>query len=70
MRGLAQSSMAERWRPSMAKHFFIRLGDNRYARINFEMVAGGDHFIVLESFLNPTPGNRNLEFDSATAPRP
>ena len=51
----------------MAKQFFVRLADNRYARINFQMITGGDHFIVLESFLNPTPGNRNLEFDPQKA---
>jgi hypothetical protein len=60
---LAQSATAERWRPNMAKQFFVRLSDNRFARINLEMIAGGDHFIVLESFLNPKPGSRNLEFD-------
>ncbi len=58
---LSQSEAAERWQPSMDKQFFIRLGDDRYARINFKIVAGGDHFIVLETFLNPDPGNRGLE---------
>jgi len=68
---LAQSATAERWRPSMAKQFFVRLADNRYARIKMEMIAGGDHFIVLESYLNPKPGSRNLEFDSSKlAPAP
>lgn len=60
---LAQAATAERWRQNMAKQFFVRLADNRFARINFEVIAGGDHFIVLESFLNPTPGSRNLEYD-------
>lgn len=60
---LSKSKAAERWSPSMKKQFFARLSDDRYARINFEIVAGGDHFIVLETFLNPDPGNRNLESD-------
>lgn len=68
---LAQARTAERWRDNMAKQFFVRLADNRFARINFEMIAGGDHFIVLESYLNPEPGSRNLEYDSAkVAPAP
>jgi hypothetical protein len=67
---LEQPATAERWRPSMAKQFFVRLADNRYARINLEMIARGDHFIVLESFLNPKPGSRNLEFDPAKAINP
>lgn len=64
---LAQSATAERWRSSMDKQFFVRLADNRYGRINIEMIAGGDHFIVMESFLNSKPGSRNLEFDPAKA---
>ena len=64
---LAQSATADRWTPSMAQQFFVLLAGNRYARINFQMITGGDHFIVLESFLNPTPGNRNLEFDPQKA---
>lgn len=62
---LAQAATAERWRQNMAKQYFVRLADNRFARIDFEMIASGDHFIVLESFLNPEPGNRNLEFDQS-----
>lgn len=67
---LGQSARANQWTPSMAKQFFVRLADNRYARVNLQIITGGDHFIVLESFLNPTPGNRNLEFDSAKAIKP
>lgn len=68
---LAQAATAERWRQNMDKQFFVRLADNRFARINFEMIAGGDHFIVLESFLNPEPGSRNLEFDpKPNTPKP
>ena len=67
---LAETHMSEQWRDNLAKQFFVRLADNRYARIDFEIVAGGDHFIVLESFVNPTPGNRNLEFDPAAGSGP
>lgn len=65
-----QAATAERWRQNMANQFFVRFADNLYARINVEMITNGDHFIVLESFLNPTPGSRNLEFDLAKAITP
>jgi len=58
---------AERWSPQVSREYFVKLSDGRYARIQFEMVAGGDNFISLISFLNPTPGDRNLEFDPAKA---
>jgi len=67
---LAQSATTDQWTPSMAKQFFVRLPDDRYARINFQIATNGDHFIMLESFLNPTPGNRNLEFDPSKAITP
>ena len=58
---------AERWKPQESREYFVKLTDGRYARIRFEMVAGGDNFVSITSYLNPTPGNRNLEFDPAKA---
>jgi hypothetical protein len=58
---------AEKWSSRAEREYFVRLSDNRYARISFRMRTGGEHFFVIESFLNPTPGNRNLEFDPAKA---
>jgi hypothetical protein len=55
--------VAEQWRPQESREYFVKLADGRYARIRFEMVAGGDNFFSINSYLNPTPGNRNLEFD-------
>lgn len=54
---------AERWQPRKARDYFAKLSDGRYARFNFTMIAGGDHFFRLESFLNPAPDSRNLEYD-------
>lgn len=56
---------AERWKPQESREYFVKLADGRYARIRFEMVAGGDNFVSITSYLNPTPGDRNLEFDPA-----
>jgi hypothetical protein len=61
---LAEDHRDTRWRDNLSKQFFVRLLDGRYARISIEMITSGDHFVVFESFLNPVPGNRNLEFDS------
>jgi|GEM_PF-827410 len=57
----------EKWASNAERQYFVKLSDDRYARINFRMRTGGEHFFVLESFLNPKPGDRNLEFDPAKA---
>jgi len=56
---------AEQWVSQQQRDFFVKLPDNHYARINFTMIAGGNHYFLLEGFLNPKPGSRNLEFDPA-----
>lgn len=54
---------SEKWASNVEKQYFIKLSDDRYARINFRMRTGGEHFFVIESYFNPTPGSRNLEYD-------
>jgi Carboxypeptidase regulatory-like domain len=54
---------AESWSPQVSREYFLKLADGRYARIRFEMVAGGDNFISIHSYLNPKLGHRNLECD-------
>lgn len=51
------------WSRSAQRSYFIRFGDNAFARVNVEMIAGGDHFVVWESHLNPKAGSRNLDTD-------
>lgn len=53
----------ERWTSHVEREYFVKLADGRYARISFCMRTGGDHFCVIESYMNPEPGSRNLEFD-------
>lgn len=60
----------EKWASNIERQYFVKLSDNRYARINFRMRTGGEHFFVIESFLNPTPGSRNLEYDPAKTIKP
>ena len=51
------------WKNDVDLRFFFRLHDGRYGRMTFSMIAGGDHFCLVESFLNPS-GSRNLESDT------
>lgn len=60
----------ERWRPSLEKEFFLWLADGCFARVKLNIITGGDHFVDLESYLNPAPGHRNLEFDPKKAIQP
>ena len=57
------------WSSHVKRNYFLKLADGNYARLSFEMVAGGDHFFQLESFLNPS-GSRSLEFDPQIAINP
>jgi hypothetical protein len=59
-----------RWTNNLQKEFFLKLADGSFARVSLQLAAGGDHFVYLESYLNPTPGSRNLEFDPAKAITP
>jgi hypothetical protein len=64
------STSADRWRPHLEKAFFLRLADGVFARVSLNIITGDNHFIVIESYLNPESKNRNLEFDSAKAIKP
>ncbi len=52
------------WSSEIEKRFFVLFPTTRYARINLRLHADTG-LCVVESFLNPTPGSRNLEFDPA-----
>jgi hypothetical protein len=51
----------EHWNKGMRRQYFLQLSGNRYARVRFEMINGGNNLLNLHYFLNPTPGNTNLE---------
>ncbi len=53
-----------KWRDRLEETFFVKLANGSYARMRFEMIAGGNHFAVVESYYNPS-GSRNLEYDQA-----
>lgn len=49
------------WSSRAIKNYWLRFPDNTFAKIRFRMIAGGDHFAVIEGFRNSTPSTRNLE---------
>lgn len=61
---------ADRWNPQGQRSYFIKLADDRYARLEFKMIAGGEHYFRLESYYNPISGSRNLEYNPETAIKP
>lgn len=52
-----------RWISNWEGEFFLRLADGCFARARLRFAAGGDHFVLIESYLNPNSGHRSLEFD-------
>jgi hypothetical protein len=48
------------WTSDVDLKFYYRLADGRYGKMKFSMIAGGHHFCMIDSVLNPT-GSRNLE---------
>ncbi len=53
----------EKWRKGVDKQYYAKLPGDYYARFTFGLTTGGEHFFVIESYLNPTSGSRNLEYD-------
>lgn len=51
------------WDSRVTREYFLILASGEYARISFTMYAGGDNFFTITSYLNPTPGHRNLEYN-------
>jgi hypothetical protein len=58
------ASMGSQWQSQVRRQYFLKLSDGRYARIDFQMIAEGDHLFALTSDLNPSPDDRNLELDA------
>jgi hypothetical protein len=48
------------WKNDIDLKFFYRLADGRHGRMTFSMIAGGQHFCMVDSALNSS-GSRNLE---------
>ncbi len=62
------SAKDPKWDSEVTREYFLKLANGEYARIKFTMCAGGDNFFSVTSYLNPTPGHRNLEYDPDQKP--
>lgn len=60
-------STAERWAIDGEGDYFAKLADGKFARFSVRFYPRARNFVVIESYINPKPGNRNLEFDPAKA---
>lgn len=62
------ATLGDQWSYTVNTSYFVRLRDGRYARFDAMVQAGHDSSaLVVDAFLNPTPGSRNLEHDPAKA---
>lgn len=60
------ASLGDEWDYTANKSYFVKTRDGRFGRMNIMIQAGHNTTpLVVTAFLNPTPGNRNLEFDPA-----
>jgi hypothetical protein len=48
------------WQDDVDLKFFYRLADGHYGKMTFSMIAGGRHFCMIDSVLNPS-GSPNLQ---------
>ncbi len=56
-------TLGEKWQRIKTLDYFLKLKDGSFARATLTMYAGHDNFLVLDSYVNPKPGSRNLEYD-------
>jgi hypothetical protein len=56
------------WKRTFERKYFVKTRKGSYGRIQFRMIAHGDHFCIIDSALNP-PGSRNLEYDPVVRPK-
>lgn len=62
------ASLGDQWSYTENKSYFVRLRDGRYARFDAMVQAGHESSaLVIDAFLNPKPGSRNLEYDPKQA---
>jgi hypothetical protein len=54
-----------KWSSDLTTSYFAKFPDGTYGRFLVKFYPGDRNFIVIESYVNPTPGSRNLEFDPA-----
>lgn len=65
----SQKSGAEKYQPEVQAKFFVKSAGGQYGRIDVRVFPKYNEMAAVDlvSYLNPTPGDRNLEFDPAKA---
>jgi len=71
----SQAKDAPNWTPELAGVFYVHTSKGTYGLIKVDVFSDSDRpdvgtGIILEAWVNPTPGSRNLEFDPAQQVRP
>jgi hypothetical protein len=64
------TSLGSEWRYTVDRSYFIRIRGGLYGRIDATIYGGHNNSLVLESFINPKPNSRNLEFDPKKIVKP
>jgi hypothetical protein len=71
---LSMTKNAPDWTQRLTKTYYIRTANGDYGRVNIDLTTDSERpqgtGISIETWLNPTPGSRNLEFDRDKAIKP
>ena len=59
----SMTTNVDRWLSEFEAQHFAKFPNGTYARFFIRLYPGKRNFVVLESYLNPIPGHRNLELD-------
>jgi hypothetical protein len=58
---MPKSLGVKKWFSDVTRNYWLRFPDNTFGRIEFRMIAAGDHFADIGGYRNPTANIRNLE---------
>ena len=58
---MPKSLGVKQWSRESTKRYWLHFPDNTFAKIEFRMIAAGDHFADIGGYRNPTANIRNLE---------
>lgn len=58
-------SLGRAWQYTKHLDYFAKLSNGSFARVSLTLYAGHTNFLVMDAYVNPAVGSRNLEFDAA-----
>ncbi len=59
---ISMPKTTECWLNDVTRKYFVKTANNKYASIEFGIIAANEPFFVIKGYYNPS-GSRNLEFD-------